>query len=284
MNYIESLRIVLLFGVLGFFLNRIAWVRGFYSLPTREIQGPSLSFLSVLSVFGIYLLVTWGLAPLSLEGLKDLYQEEGVPFSGFGLALLQLALLLLVGLLLFLLCKKLPASQMKLLWKNPENSGSLVKDVVVAALAWILSFPLIMAVGQLADTLVYFFFGVENFEQVAVRFLKMTLSHPDQLIIALVTIIVVAPCIEELLFRGFLQNYFKKKWGPKVAIVLSSLCFGLFHVAHTQGLGNISLVLSLFMFALFLGFVYERQGSLRASISLHMLFNTLSTLRVLYGI
>jgi membrane protease YdiL (CAAX protease family) len=69
---------------------------------------------------------------------------------------------------------------------------------------------------------------------------------------------------------------------PKKAIIFSALCFSLFHLAPSQGIGNISLVASLFLFALFLGFIYERQASLFASIGLHMTFNAVSTVRILF--
>ena len=69
---------------------------------------------------------------------------------------------------------------------------------------------------------------------------------------------------------------------PKKAIVFSALCFALFHYAPSQGMGNISLLATLFLFALFLGFIYERQASLFASIGLHMTFNAVSTFRILF--
>ena len=78
-------------------------------------------------------------------------------------------------------------------------------------------------------------------------------------IIALFTIIIAAPVTEEFIFRGMLQNWLKTKLGTKSAIITASACFALFHLSSSQGLGNISLALSLFSFACFLGFIYEKQ-------------------------
>ncbi len=281
MDYLDSLKVILLFGALGVFFSRIAWLRGFYRVPVRLGSVIRVSLSSVGIVFGIYLGVTWVLAPVCFHGLKLFYAAQGRPISSLSVGWLQLLLLLSVAFFFFLFCRTLPSSEIGKMWKNKEKAAPITTDILFAGIAWILSFPFVMAVGQLVDTIVYFFFGVDNFEQLAVRYLKMALSAPEQLFIALGTILVVAPVIEEVLFRGFLQNYFKKKWGPKIAIFLSSACFGVFHVAAAQGLGNISLVFSLFTFALFLGFIYERQASLFASISLHVLFNTISTMRVL---
>ena len=95
------------------------------------------------------------------------------------------------------------------------------------------------------------------------------------------TIVIAAPCIEEFLFRGCLQSFLKQYMSTKGAILFSSLCFSLFHFSLSQGLGNISLCASLFVFALFLGFIYET-GSLFASVGLHMTFNIVSAGRVLF--
>ena len=59
------------------------------------------------------------------------------------------------------------------------------------------------------------------------------------------------------------------------------MCFALFHFSSLQGVGNVSLILTLLVFGGFLGFIYERQSSLFASIGLHMTFNVASTLRIL---
>ena len=79
-----------------------------------------------------------------------------------------------------------------------------------------------------------------------------------------------------------MQSWFKERLGPKAAILIAALCFACFHLAPSQGAGNISVAISLFTFACFLGFIYERQGSLYAPIALHMTFNTVSALRILF--
>jgi membrane protease YdiL (CAAX protease family) len=124
-------------------------------------------------------------------------------------------------------------------------------------------------------------FGVQAYEQVAVRYLKMALDSPPLLLTALFIILIAAPFIEELLFRGFLQNWLKSILGAKSAILIASFCFALFHLSASQGIGNISLAISLFSFSCFLGFIYERQRSLLASIGLHMTFNAVSCFRIL---
>ena len=48
-------------------------------------------------------------------------------------------------------------------------------------------------------------------------------------IVSILVIVVLAPVMEEIFFRGFLLNRLNAKYGPVRAVVLSSLLFGLLH-------------------------------------------------------
>ena len=151
----------------------------------------------------------------------------------------------------------------------------------IGIFSWFLCFPLVVAIGQLVDMLLHMLTGFQNYEQVAVRYLKTTLSSPPMLAVALFIILIAAPIIEEILFRGFLQTYFKRFVSVKWAIVLSSLALPFSTWLPAKGLATSLLHLS-FSFALYLGFIYERQASLFASFALHMTFNAVSTFRILF--
>lgn len=110
--------------------------------------------------------------------------------------------------------------------------------------------------------------------------MKIALTNPPILIATLFSILIFAPIAEEFLFRYALQNYLKKYIKAKHAIIIAGLCFALLHISPSQGIGNIALIASLWMLGVFLGWVYERQGSLVASITLHMTFNVISTIQI----
>jgi membrane protease YdiL (CAAX protease family) len=74
------------------------------------------------------------------------------------------------------------------------------------------------------------------------------------------------PIVEELFFRGFMYNAFKKYGGVKVAMVVSAACFAALH-AHAVGFFPI-LVLGIA-----LAYLYEKTGTLVSSITLHVLHN-----------
>lgn len=275
----ESIEAILFFGVIGVFTNWFARARGFYQLhPSPSIP---VHLKQVVGVFAIYLGMMLIVAPLIARMLISL-ASPSIPPVGM-INTVQVLILVTVMASLILFCRSQGKEEMKKIWKNRAipHCRPVYYDIGLGILTWLLSFPIVAAIGQLLDLIIYLVVGVETYEQVAVRYLKNTIASPSQLTIALLTILVVAPTIEEFLFRGCLQTYFKRHLGTKAAILMTSLCFALFHFSSSQGIGNISLIGSLFVFALFLGFIYERQSSLFASIGLHMTFNFASAMRIL---
>jgi membrane protease YdiL (CAAX protease family) len=278
MQYAEYIQPILFFGLLGLILLKAAESYGFFRLP--ESRSHPVSLKIVLYAFAIYIGMTMLVAP----GLIQLILLFGVELPAAFFGWFQLGILVTIFALFYLHCKAQSPTLFKKIWKDRSiaHPRPVIVDFLIGVMTWFIAFPLVIAIGELADMILHLFFGFESYEQVAVRYLKTTLESPSMLSIALFTILIAAPVIEEFLFRGCLQTYFKRHMSSKYAICLSALCFALFHFSSSQGLGNFSLVASLFLFALFLGFIYERQGSLFASVGLHMTFNTVSTLRILF--
>ncbi len=282
--YVDYLQFILLFGLIGTIFVWAAKSYGFFHLPhARERKSNPVNFKTLVVVFAIYLGMTMVIAPLVAWLIKSLLSSDENTLTS-ALSWMQLFILLTIFALFYLYCNAQDRSMFKKIWKDRTiaHPKPIAIDFLMGILTWIIGFPLVIALGQLTDMILYFFFGLENFEQVAVRYLKTTFGSPSMLAVALFTILIAAPVIEEFLFRGCLQTFFKRHMAPKYAIILSALCFSLFHFSSSQGIGNISLVASLFLLALFLGFIYERQASLFASIGLHMTFNAVSTFRILF--
>lgn len=275
----DSLQIILLFGLIALVANYFGWKRGFFRLTPQE--PPPIQFKHVASVFAIYLACVIFVAPY-LAHLLIRFSAPKMP--SFGLIMtIQFVILLLMGLALLLYCMTQAKDLFKKIWKSPLNPpSSLLHDFGLGIAVWLMAFPIVSVVGQFFDLVLYIIFQLEQYEQVAVKYLKSTLSSPSQAFLALISIIVIAPIVEEFLFRGSLQTYLKRRFGTKAAIILAAACFAAFHFSTSQGLGNISLIPSLFTFGCFLGFIYERQQSLFASIGLHMTFNFASSLRILF--
>lgn len=101
--------------------------------------------------------------------------------------------------------------------------------------------------------------------------------------------VVLAPMVEESLFRGFIQTIlvyvFGRRSGPTptarwVGIIITALLFGAVH-------GELAFVFPLFVLAVGLGYVYERTGNLWACIFIHGAFNAMQigifTLKLFHG-
>ncbi|MBS0616389.1 MAG: CPBP family intramembrane metalloprotease [Verrucomicrobia bacterium] len=277
----SDLAATFLIALWGIGVNWIAYKRGYYKLP--QVSAPTVLFRNIIAIFLIYMGMMYIVGPFVGNMLFSL--SKPMPPPAALLSFLQLFLMAALLVIFYGYAQTAGHGFFRKVWKNTSapHAEPIYIDIAMGMMTWVLSFPFVVVVGQLLDFFIYAIFGVENYEQVAVRYLKTTMGSPSQLIFALGTILLLAPAIEEFLFRGCLQTFFKRHLGTKSAILLSSLCFALFHYASSQGVGNISLIGSLFVFACFLGFIYERQSSLFASIGLHMTFNLASAIRIVWG-
>jgi uncharacterized protein len=92
-------------------------------------------------------------------------------------------------------------------------------------------------------------------------------------IAAFFLIVIAAPVAEEIFFRGFMFAGIRSHGSFAVAALISSGIWGLFHYANPD---SWPVVLQLSVFGVILAAVYERTGSIRACIALHMLNNAIA--------
>lgn len=262
-------------AAIGSFLTLwIGYRKGFFILPkdpARPAHPPTL--LLVLSAFAIY---------IGGELLIPLLWKTPLVSLLRGTVWIVFTSSFLICAALYFFFYSMPHSIRLEIWHR-RSTANLKQDILIACFAWLISFPLVLLIASLVEISLYFIFHTFQFpDQLAILFLKMTFGHPLYLFLAATSIVLLAPLIEEFLFRGALQSYLRRYLRPPWAIAISSLLFALFHYSSEQGLGNISILLSLFALGCFLGFIYERQGSLRAPLFLHALFNAISALNLYF--
>lgn len=268
------------FGILAFLLLFIGIRRGFFQFPNASWEVP-IGLFHVIGAFAIYFIVTYLLSGFAMVFLKKKIIINYMGYSSW----LNFGISFAIFLLLVLYFRKLSEKlKMGILFRT-SKAHSLLEDVWNAFYTWIFAFPLVLFLNQTLDFLVVKVFNITELpDQIAVKFLKSTFEAPLYFILAVLSIIILAPLIEETLFRGFLQTYIRQHLGPRQAIFITSASFSLFHYAAGQGLGNISIIPSLFILSLFLGFLYEKRGSLFAPMVLHASFNTVSVINLyLFG-
>ena len=89
--------------------------------------------------------------------------------------------------------------------------------------------------------------------------------------IVLISVSVFAPFFEEWLCRGIILRGLLKKMKPGWAIVISALIFGLIHM-------NLWQAIPAFIIGVVLGYVYYKTGSLKLTMLMHCVNNTLSVI------
>lgn len=94
------------------------------------------------------------------------------------------------------------------------------------------------------------------------------------MLLTFISLVVLPPLAEEILFRGFLYSSFKKALPTAVAVILTSLIFASLHLLEGGSSGPLYIAaLDTFILSLVLIFLREKTGSLWAGITLHGIKN-----------
>ena len=277
----NNLLIAFLFGVLFLIGLQIAKKKGFFYLqpPLKAKQIP-VQFTDVIFVFGLYLSISLAFPFLIRPFLSKIYFTSGHELT-WQYVIHFITMTMIAGALL-LYCIHFRFPVFHFIWKNIKAPSSYIQDIFLGVTIWFLSFPLVISVSHFMEAVVYMIFPKPNLaDQTAIKYLQQSQDHPVFLLLSLITILIFAPIIEELLFRGFLQTWLKKYLKRKTAIILASLAFAFFHFNPLQQQGNIPLISTLFCLSCILGFLYERQRSLLSPITLHAVFNMVNIFNLL---
>ncbi len=158
------------------------------------------------------------------------------------------------------------------------NLRTIHKDFPAAFINLLTIWPLIMVAFTVTMYIGQFFYGPQ-FQMQQHEGLE-TLSEYPQLpprILVTFVAVIVAPLLEELLFRGLFQNMIRSvlnmKYAAWLAIAISSALFAMMHV-------NFSHWPAIYVLGVGLGYSYEKSGSLLRPIFIHMLFNSTSVISV----
>ena len=95
---------------------------------------------------------------------------------------------------------------------------------------------------------------------------KASLITDDRQVIVFISTVICAPLMEEIIFRGLILSHLKKVFPVWLAILVSSVAFGLAH-------GQILWACYACFLGILLSIAKEATGSIFASIIVHMLFN-----------
>lgn len=215
----------------------------------RQFSRIGLSILVILVLATVFQLVMLNAA---FFHFPDLLQSSwGIWIVTF---LPQYAIAMPVGMLML---KKVPAT------RPAQNRLGISRGVKFGFICLFL-----MYTGNLIGTLLTTAAGLLSSTEVVNPLMNYLTG--DNLPAQFLIIVILAPLLEELIFRRMLIDRMCT-YGGKTAVILSALLFGLYH-------GNFSQFFYAFGLGLAFGYIYLNTGRLRYSVIAHMVINFMGSI------
>jgi len=230
-----------------------------FGVVRRQLDGPvpERDGAGLLGVYFLAQLCVWIAAAFAVGNDPGLSFEQRVAALGTGNAVGVLVALLLV--------RGLPQGRAAL-GMQAQTRGSALTS---ALCAYFIAAPLIMLLRLVSDAVLPMF--VEDVDTAAPQLLlqEFLTEGGARAPMIWISMCLVIPFAEELLFRGALYGGLRARLGPWPAAFLSALFFAILHESPT-------ILLPLFGLGVLLAWIYERTGSLAAPTLVHVLNNTLT--------
>lgn len=118
-------------------------------------------------------------------------------------------------------------------------------------------------------------FGEQNPQDAVKMMLDAKVNNPKLLIGLAFLACIVAPICEEIVFRGYFYGLMKRYSCRYFAAIITGLIFGLVHI-------SIWSLAPLIVVGILLAIVYELSGSLWAPMICHCIFNSISTIYMIF--
>jgi len=250
--------IILGIGILATMI--LGWVRN--GPPSFSNWQVSWNWEIILQVFviGFFLLsqgVVLAFSPLLLKAFSLIAPENDLLLQSIRV-LITYFLMATVGLgfLYFSLKPYLPLDSQ---WFKFDLKSNWIGQAIAG---YLVALPLVVLVSLLNQQ-IWQGQGGSN----PLLFLAIEAQNGWVIFIFFITAALAAPFYEEILFRGFLLPSLTAYMSTWKAILLSAVIFALAHL-------NLSEVLPLSVLGIILGFVYQRNRNLLASMLLHSLWNS----------
>ena len=256
------------------------------SVPRRNNMPLYLPFVVLFIWFGIVSLIAW----IAQTLFSDLQDRQSDFFDNLILCIGEMTT---IAVIIFLarihFTRRLKGFGL--------NIKTVVKDFFAAFVNLLAVWPLIISAMGLTIYFGELIWGRE-YQMQQHQQLKLIMEHSQLLprILIVVVAVVIAPLLEEMLFRGLFQttirSYFEAfrsllvpqnkaeekratdRNGVWPAIVISSVLFTMTHA-------NAGHWPALFVLGVCLGYSYEKSGSLFRPIFIHSIFNTVSIIATL---
>lgn len=147
------------------------------------------------------------------------------------------------------------------------------REAFAGVLAYLGAFPVVTVVAVLAGMFLNAMQEKQSFQEV-VRIVAGPDQTPALRVYLCLLAVIVAPVVEEMVFRGMALPVLTRYLGFPVAVAIVSAVFALMH-------GHIWSLAPLFAIAVAFSLAYTLTGSLRVPIVMHAIFNAVNLAQVL---
>jgi|WetSurMetagenome_2_1015567.scaffolds.fasta_scaffold213549_2 membrane protease YdiL (CAAX protease family) len=233
--------------------------------PFENLNPPKWPFIDII----------WGISIPSFILIYNIFLVYFTPFMNSAPGLIFfLSIYILTCTLMFVypiyICKK------RQFWPlfSITNIQTIVKEFCISFLYWLL----IGIVLGLILTIITVTFGIPAQPSLMGRYISH-ISNNSILLIIIIYISILGPIIEEIFFRGFLYNSMKTHFPVWLAVVFQAAFFSFIHDPN-----DLMKLLSTFMIGIALALVYESRGTLLSPIFIHIIINSLWSIRAMAGI
>ena len=249
------------------------WIRKGWSKAIRLPAGPQndVEPMDLLIAFCLFLVLSslfydlfrWVALPADTPSPPTALTPEG---SFDSQRVLAMAAAQLTNVVIFILLGRARFQQGLTGWGlTLHRTGT---NMFRAVVAYVALWPVCTGLLVLTTWLLLFIPGYTPAEHDALRALHDAGSPAWVMVLTVLSAVVLAPLVEELLFRGLIQPSLARKLGSQwKAIFLTGLFFGIIHVPLYQTMP------ALVFFGIVLGYAYAKTRSLTLVILIHAVFN-----------
>ncbi len=214
----------------------------------------------------LLMLAAQGISYLLSVLLDDFSSFKGPNYGGMAQILMTN---LLNGLVLFFIYRTITVKYRSPFWSSIKwSSHRRIRSGFYLFLGVLLA----AAMGALSNLIP----GIEDLP------ISELLERAETAVLLGVTAVLVAPLVEEVVFRGFIYPVLERQWGPIAAVVLTALMFTSLHV--TQLWGSWMAVSLILFVGLVLSLARAVTDSLRPGFLLHLSYNATLCLLSLIGL
>lgn len=278
----QHIEVILYLIPSALFTNWIAKKAGFFK--AKQLPKLETTWYQALVAFGIYFSSACFIKKL-FEHAEGIYPEIIAHWNNISnttYAILNLTIFYCISAPLVIAYSYFK-NEAESFWNCKGHPPSkLLKIFWIGAATWIISYPVVSLVSQTFELIVHSILKLPMRTQVAVKLMEKAFgeSHPLSLTAIIIIVVILAPLIEEILFRGFLYNVVKKNYGIKAAYIVSASLFALVHYSPSQQWNNVPLLLGFLPMSFYLSYLFEKYGTIIAPYGLHFGVNLISSILI----